>query len=105
MEGKGTPWGVKRKNRHSTPKEQHYPSSGIVLGITAVKEARPGQVPLLKLYDAFDPAVVRSSTGPDPIAANYTATLAVLFSHSRKVAGSSFYAFLIPYDPRFDTPL
>jgi pimeloyl-ACP methyl ester carboxylesterase len=101
--GKGTPLVVHTKNRRSTAKEQHYPSSGIVLGITAVEEARPGQVPLLKLYDSFDPAVVRSSTGPDPIAANYTATLAVLYSHARKVAGSSFASFIRPDDPRFAT--
>jgi pimeloyl-ACP methyl ester carboxylesterase len=101
--GKGTPLVVHTKNRRSTPKEQHYPSSGIVLGITAVEEARPGQVPLLKLYDSFDPAVVRSSNGPDPIAANYTATLAVLYSHARKVAGSSFASFIRPDDPRFAT--
>jgi len=25
---------------------------------------------LLKLYDSFDPVVVRSAVGPDPIAAN-----------------------------------
>jgi pimeloyl-ACP methyl ester carboxylesterase len=101
--GKGTPLVVHTKNRRSTPKEQHYPSSGIVLGITAVEEARPGQVPLLKLYDSFDPVVVRSSAGPDPIAANYTATLAVLYSHARKVAGSSFASFIRPDDPRFAT--
>ena len=101
--GKGTPLVVWTKNRRSTPKEQHYPSSGIVLGITAVKEARPGQVPLLKLYDSFDPAVVRSSAGPDPIAANYTSTLAVLFSHARKVAGSSLESFMSPDNPRFAT--
>ncbi len=101
--GKGTPLVVYTKNRHSTPKEQHYPSSGIVLGITAVKETRPRQVPLLKLYDSFDPAVVRSAAGADPIAANYTATLAVLYSHARKVAGSSFASFIRPDNPRFAT--
>src|ERR1700756_2402804 len=101
--GKGTPLVVYTKNRHSTPKEQHYPSSGIVLGITAVKETRPRQVPLLKLYDLFDPAVVRSAAGADPIAANYTATLAVLYSHARKVAGSSFASFIRPDNPRFAT--
>ena len=101
--GKGTPLVVYAKNRHSTPQELHYPSSGIVLGVTAVKEARPGQVPLLKLYDAFDPMVVQSAAGPDPIAANYTATLAVLYSHARKVAGSSFASFIRPDDPSFAT--
>jgi pimeloyl-ACP methyl ester carboxylesterase len=101
--GKGTPLVVYTRNHHSTPKEQHYPSSGIVLGITAVEEARPGQVPLLKLYDSFDPLVVRSASGPDPIAANYTATLAVLYSHTRKVAGSSFASFIRPDNPRFAT--
>jgi hypothetical protein len=30
-------------------------------------------LPVLKLYDSFDPIVVRSATGPDPIAADYTA--------------------------------
>jgi pimeloyl-ACP methyl ester carboxylesterase len=101
--GTGTPLVVWTKNRRSTPKERHYPSSGIVLGITAVKETRPGQVPLLKLYDSFDPAVVRSSGGPDPIPANYTSTLAVLFSHARKVAGSSLASFIGPDNPRFAT--
>src|SRR6516225_471668 len=101
--GKGTPLVVYTKNPEQTPEERHYPTSGITLGITAVKEARPGQVPLLKLYDSFDPVVVRSAAGPDPIAANYTATLAVLYSHARKVAGSSFASFIRPDDPRFAT--
>jgi pimeloyl-ACP methyl ester carboxylesterase len=58
---------------------------------------------LLKLYDSFDPVVVRSAAGPDPIAANYTATLAVLYSHTRKVAGSAFASFMRPDNPRFAT--
>jgi hypothetical protein len=87
--GKGTPLVVHAKNPESTPEEKHYPASGIALGITAVEEERRGQVPLLKLYDSYDPTVVRASTGPDPIAANYTATLAVLYSHARRVAGSA----------------
>ena len=101
--GKGTPLVVWAKNHHSTPQELHYPSSGIVLGVTAVEETRPGHVPLLKLYDAFDPMVVRSAAGSDPIAANYTAPLAVLYAHARKVAGSSFASFIRPDDPRFAT--
>jgi pimeloyl-ACP methyl ester carboxylesterase len=101
--GKGTPLVVYAKNPEHTLEERHYPTSGITLGITAVKESRPGQVPLLKLYDSFDPAVVRSAAGPDPIAANYTATLAVLYSHTRKVAGSAFASFIRPDDPRFAT--
>jgi pimeloyl-ACP methyl ester carboxylesterase len=101
--GKGTPLVVYTKNPKQTPEERHYPTSGITLGITAVKEARPGQVPLLKIYDSFDPVVVRSAAGPDPIAANYTATLAVLYSHARKVARSSFESFIRPDDPRFAT--
>lgn len=101
--GKGTPLVVYTKNRRRTPKERHYPSSGIVLGITAVEEARPGQVPLLTLYDSFDPAVVRSSATRDPIASNYTSTLAVLFSHARKVAGSSLASFISPDNPKFAT--
>jgi pimeloyl-ACP methyl ester carboxylesterase len=101
--GKGTPLVVYTKNSEQTPEERHYPTSGITLGITAVKEARPGQVPLLKLYDSSDPAVVRSAAGPDPIAANYSATLAVLYSHARKVARSSFESFIRPDDPRFAT--
>jgi pimeloyl-ACP methyl ester carboxylesterase len=101
--GKGTPLVIYDKNPESNPKEKHYPNSGIVLGLTAVKEVRPGRPPLLKLYDPFDPIVVRSAAGPDPIAADYTATLAVLFSHSRKVAGSSFEAFIRPDNPRFAT--
>jgi pimeloyl-ACP methyl ester carboxylesterase len=101
--GKGTPLVIYDKNPEITPKEKHYPNSGIVIGLTAVKETRPGRPPLLKLYDPFDPAVVRSAAGPDPIAADYTATLAVLFSHARKVAGSSFEAFIRPDNPRFAT--
>src|SRR5215471_17404012 len=101
--GKGTPLVVRTKNPRQTPKERHYPTSGITLGITAVQETRPGQVPLLKLYDSFDPVVVRSATGPDPIAANYSATLAVLYSHARKVSRSSFESFIRPDDPRFAT--
>jgi hypothetical protein len=73
---------VYAKNPDSTPLEKHYPSTGITLGLTAVEEERPGQVPLLKLYDAFDPSVVRSSSGPDPIAANYTATLGLDLSQA-----------------------
>src|ERR1700693_362090 len=79
--GKGTPLVVYSRNPGVTQKEKHYPTSGIVLGLTAVKEGRPGQMPILKLYDAFDPTVVKSSYGPHAIAANYTATLAVLYSH------------------------
>ena len=101
--GKGTPLVVRTKNPRQTPEELHYPTSGITLGITAVKEARPGQVPLLKIYDSFDPVVVRSADGPDPIAANYTATLAVLFSHAGRVAQSSFESFIRPDDPHFAT--
>ena len=103
INGQGTPLVVYSRNPESTPKEGHYPSSGIVLGITAVKEDRPGQLPLLKLYDAFDPSVVRSIYGTSPIAANYTATLAVLYSHARKVATSAAGSFLRPDHPRFAT--
>src|SRR6266478_10002525 len=99
-QGRVHPWWSTRKTAIVHRKS---PSSGIVLGITAVKEARPGQVPLLKLYDSFDPVVVRSAVGPDPITANYTATLALLYSHTRKVAGSSFASFIRPDNPRFAT--
>ena len=101
--GKGTPLVVYSRNPDITPKEKHYPSDGMVFGLTAVKEDHPGQVPLLKLYDALDPIVVRSSYGSHPIAANYTATLAVLFSHARKVATSAAGAFLRPDNPNFAT--
>jgi pimeloyl-ACP methyl ester carboxylesterase len=101
--GKGTPIVVYTKNPETTPEEKHYPASGIALGITVVKEVRRGQVPLLKMYDSYDPIVVRASTGPDPIAANYTATLAVLYSHARRVAGSATASFLRPDNPRFAT--
>ena len=101
--GAGTPLVVFSKNPRSTPKETHYPSSGIALGITAIKEERRGKVPLLKLYDSLDPFVVRSSTGPHPIAANYTATLAVIFSRAEAVAGSAAGSFLRPDNPRFAT--
>ena len=101
--GKGTPLVVYSNNPVVTPREKHYPGSGIALGVTAVKEDRPGQVPLLKMYDTLDPSVVRCARGPNPIAANYTATWAVLLSHSRKVASSSASAFLRPDNPRFAT--
>jgi pimeloyl-ACP methyl ester carboxylesterase len=101
--GKGTPLVIYEKNPESTPQEKHYPNSGIVLGITAVEETRRRQLPLLKLYDSFDPMVVRSASGPDPIAADYTATLAVLFSHARKVSGSALASFIRPDNPRFAT--
>ena len=52
INGIGTPLVVFSRNPEVTPKEKHYPSTGIVLGLTAVKEDRPGQLPLLKLYDA-----------------------------------------------------
>src|SRR6201987_5428180 len=103
MAGKGTPLVVYTKNPEQTPKDHHYPTSGITLGITAVKETRPGQVPLLKLYDPFDPLVVKSAAGPDPIAADYTATLAVLYSHAGNVARSSVESFIRPDDARFAT--
>jgi pimeloyl-ACP methyl ester carboxylesterase len=101
--GHGTPLVIYEKNPESTPQERHYPTSGIVLGITAVEETRRGQIPLLKVYDSFDPFVVRSAGGPHPIAADYTAPLAVLFAHSRKVSGSAFSSFVRPDNPRFAT--
>jgi pimeloyl-ACP methyl ester carboxylesterase len=101
--GKGTPLVVLSQNPEHTPEEKHYPTTGIVLGLTAVREDRPGELPLLKVYDTLDPAVVQTAHGPHPIAADYTATLAVLLSHGRKVAGSSAEAFLRPDDPRFAT--
>ena len=101
--GKGTALVTYAKNPENTPEDKHYPTSGLVLGITAVEEKRRGHVPVLKLYDSFDPTVVRSSNGPDPIAANYTAALAVLYSHARKVAGSAAGSFLRPDHPRFAT--
>src|ERR1700752_1912784 len=103
MAGKGTPLVVYTKTPEQTPKDHHYPTSGITLGITAVKETRPGQVPLLKLYDSFDPFVVESAAGPDPIAANYTATLAIFYSHAGNVARSSVESFIRPDDARFAT--
>jgi len=101
--GQGTPLVIYGKNPESSLKEKHYPTTGISLGVTAVKEESPGQVPLLKLYDSFDPVVARSARGPNAIAANYTATLAVLNSRARKVAGSAAGSFLRPDNPRFAT--
>jgi pimeloyl-ACP methyl ester carboxylesterase len=101
--GKGTALVVYAKNPKITPEEKQYPASGIALAVTAVKEERPGKVPLLKLYDSLDPIIVRSATGPDPIASNYTATLAVLYSHARRVVGSAAGSFLRPDNPRFAT--
>ena len=101
--GKGAPIVVYSKNPSGSPQGKHYPSTGIILGLTAVREERRGALPLLKLYDVLDPDVIRSARGPDPIAANYTATLAVLVSHGREVAGSAAEAFLRPDNPRFAT--
>jgi pimeloyl-ACP methyl ester carboxylesterase len=103
INGIGTPLVVYARNPEVTPREKHYPHSGIVLGLTAVKEDRPAQLPLLKLYDSLDPSVVRSIYGKHPVAANYTATLAVLYSHARKLAGSAAGSFLRPDSPRFPT--
>jgi hypothetical protein len=99
--GNGTPLVVHSKNPESSLKEKHYPTTGITLGVTAVREKSPGQVPLLELYDSFDPVVVQAAGGPKAIAANYTATLAVFDSYARKVAGSAFASFLRPDNPRF----
>ena len=41
--GKGTPLVIYNQNPEITPEEKHYPHSGIVLGLTAVKEDRPGR--------------------------------------------------------------
>src|SRR5271165_2704457 len=76
--GKGTPLVVFAKNPEITPERKHYPQIGVALGITAVKEVRAGQLPLLKLYNAFAPTVVQSARGLNQIAANFTAPLAVL---------------------------
>jgi pimeloyl-ACP methyl ester carboxylesterase len=103
INGEGTPLVVFSRNPDLTPKEKHYPSTGLVFGLTAVKEDRPGQLPLLKLYDALDPSVVKTIYSPHPIAANYTSALAVFYSHTRKVAGSAAGSFLRPDHPRFAT--
>jgi pimeloyl-ACP methyl ester carboxylesterase len=103
INGIGTPLVVYARNPEATPREQHYPRSGIVLGLTAVKEDRPAQLPLLKLYDSLDPGVVRSIYGKHPVAANYTATLAVLYSHARKLANSAAGSFLRPDSPKYAT--
>ena len=42
--GTGTPLVVYGRNPRLTEKEMHYPTTGITLGVTAVKERRPGQV-------------------------------------------------------------
>jgi pimeloyl-ACP methyl ester carboxylesterase len=101
--GKGTPLVVYSKNPESSLEERHYPATGIALGITAVKESIPGHLPLLKLYDSFDPVVVQSARGPNAIAVNYTATLAVIDSHGKKIAESAAASFLRPDNPRFAT--
>ena len=103
INGVGTPLVVYARNPEATPREQHYPHSGIVLGLTAVKEDRPAQLPLLKLYDSLDPGVVRSIYGKHPVAANYTATLAVLYSHARKLADSAAGRCSDPIPPRYPT--
>jgi pimeloyl-ACP methyl ester carboxylesterase len=100
--GTGTPLVVYARNPHLTEKEKHYPTTGITLSVTAVKERRPGQVPVLRIYDTYDPVVVRFWRSSHPIAANYTAVLAVLLAHAHKVA-SSVGSFLRADNPRFAT--
>jgi hypothetical protein len=56
--GKGAPIVVYSKNPIGSPQEKHYPSTGIILGLTAVREERPGALPLLKLYDVLDPDII-----------------------------------------------
>jgi pimeloyl-ACP methyl ester carboxylesterase len=101
--GRGTPLVVYSENPELTAQEKHYPGSGIALGLTVERKDRPGRLPLLKVYDSVDPAVIRSAHSPPGIAANYTAPLAVLLSHAGAVAGSSAGAFLRPDNPRFAT--
>jgi pimeloyl-ACP methyl ester carboxylesterase len=101
--GKGTPLVVFAKNPGITLEQKHYPQIGVALGITAVKEVRPGQIPILKLYNAFAPMVVQSAGALNQIAANFTAPLAVLDSHARTIAGSAAGSFLRPDDPRYAT--
>jgi pimeloyl-ACP methyl ester carboxylesterase len=103
IKGQGTPLVVYSRNPGLTAKQKHYPFSGFALSVTAVKEDRPGQLPLLKLYDALDPSVVKTIYSPHPIAANYTSALAVFYSHTRKVAGSAAGSFLHSDHPRFPT--
>jgi hypothetical protein len=49
ISGKGTPLVVCSKNPEVTPKEKHYPSAGIVLGLTAVTKEPAGQVPIVRV--------------------------------------------------------
>jgi len=81
--GKGTPLVVYSENPARTPEEKRYPATGIVLGLTAVREDRPGELPLLKVYDALDPSTVRTAHGAHPIAADYTATLIIRSKRNR----------------------
>jgi hypothetical protein len=48
--GKGAPIVVYGRNPNSSPQEKHYPSTGIILGLTAVREERRGALPLAKSY-------------------------------------------------------
>ena len=72
--------------------------------LTAVKEERRGKVPaasncmIRSIPSSSDPPPVQH-----PIAANYTATLAVLYSRAKGVAGSAAGSFLRPDNPRFAT--
>jgi hypothetical protein len=85
--GNGTPLVVYSKNPGITPREKHFPLPGIAFGLTAIKKERPGRVPLLKLYDQFDPLVARSGDGLHPIAASYTAILAVQTVFKAQILG------------------
>ena len=76
--------GLREESENYTWNKSTIPTGGIALAITAVKEERRKKVPLLKLVRFARSCRGGSSTGPHPIAANYTATLAVLYSARQK---------------------
>jgi hypothetical protein len=57
----------------------------------------------LHTFFLFNSVVVQSARGHNAIAVNYTATLAVIDSHAKKVAESAAASFLRPGSPRFAT--
>ncbi len=87
--GRVRPWLSTRKTPSTPRKSDTIPTSGITLAITAVKESRPGQIPLLKLYDSFDPVVcdpllVRYLSQPQESHGDFKRVIP--FFHTRKVA-------------------
>lgn len=98
-EGIGTPLVLIKRNPHSNDLEKHYPTPDIVMGLTGIldESSRPMR---LKLVDPFDRSIALSK---EPIASDYTATLAVLDSRGTGLQHSAVGALIRPDKPRYGT--